>query len=67
MKSAINSISLWFGLIMVIVVFTGAFAFSFSDLMIDRLFGTQRTIFIVILFAYGVYRSFRVYRLFRES
>ncbi|MES2679316.1 MAG: hypothetical protein V4635_05495 [Bacteroidota bacterium] len=67
MKSALKAVSLWFGLFMVITVFAGAIAFTFTDFMNDRLFGTQRNVFIIILLLYGFYRGFRVYRLFRES
>ncbi|HOZ86310.1 MAG TPA: hypothetical protein PL029_01070 [Bacteroidia bacterium] len=67
MKSLLNSVSLWFGLFMVIVVIAGAIAFALTDFMSDRLFGMQRNIFIIILLFYGVYRGFRVYRLFRDS
>jgi len=52
---------------MVIVVIAGAIAFALTDFMSDRLFGMQRNIFIIILLFYGVYRGFRVYRLFRDS
>jgi len=62
MKPIFNSLSIWFGLIMIVVVTSGAIAFAFTDFMNDRLYGTKRIIFIFILFAYAVYRGFRMYQ-----
>lgn len=67
MKFGINTISGWFGLIMVIVVFSGVIAFTFTDFMEDKLFGPRRTGFILILLAYGVYRSIRLYQVFKQA
>ena len=62
MKLGLHTISAWFGLVMIILVLAGAFAFMFTDFMSDKLFGGKRTGFIVMLFAYAVYRSFRLYQ-----
>ncbi len=67
MKPGIHTVSAWFGAMMVLLVFSGAFAFAFTDLMADRLFGSKRIWFIVILVAYGIYRSFRLYQVFKQS
>ena len=56
-----------FGAVMVLVVLSGAIAFTFTDVMSDRLFGPKRTLFIVILFAYAAYRSFRLYQVLKSS
>ncbi len=67
MKTGLKFISLWFGLLMVVVVFSGVIAFAFTDFMDDRLFGNRRTVFVLILLAYGIYRGFRTYQLFKEK
>jgi hypothetical protein len=59
--------SLWFGTIMVLVVVAGALVFSFTDFYDDRLYGSKRTIFIVVLFAYALYRGWRTYLLFKQK
>lgn len=66
MKLGLNSITLWFGMIMVLVVIAGAFAIAFTDFMSDRLFGAKRTGFIILLLAYAIYRSFRIYLLIKQ-
>jgi uncharacterized membrane protein (DUF373 family) len=66
MKLGLHTITAWFGIIMIILVISGAVLLTFTDLMSDKLFGTKRTVFIFILIAYGVYRSFRLYHLFKH-
>ena len=66
-KIGLQNMSVWFGAMMVLLVFSGAVAFAFTDFMDDRLFGSRRTWFVVILAAYGVYRSFRLYQVFKQS
>jgi predicted histidine transporter YuiF (NhaC family) len=60
MKFGLNSLSLWFGAMMIFLVFAGAVAFTFTDFMDDRLFGIKRIAFIIILTAYGFYRIVRL-------
>ena len=60
MKLGLNTLSSWFGIIMILLVVSGAIAFLFTDLMIDRLHGGKRTGFIIMLFAYAIYRGFRL-------
>jgi hypothetical protein len=67
MKLGLNSISVWFGMIMILLVLAGAIAFSFTDFMDDRLFGTKRFFFVLLLIAYAVYRGFRLYQIFKRS
>jgi hypothetical protein len=67
MKPGMPPLSVWFGAIMVLVVLSGALAFTFTDLMSDTLFGSKRILFIVILFAYAIYRSFRLYQVFKQQ
>jgi hypothetical protein len=66
MKLGLNTLSIWFGMIMIILVIAGAFTFSFTDVMSDRLFGAKRTGFIIMLFAYAVYRGFRLYQSLKQ-
>lgn len=65
MNKALKHISIWFGVIMILMVTAGAVAFAFTDLMNDRLYGTKRTVFVFILLAYGIYRGFRLYQTIR--
>lgn len=60
MKLGLNTLTIWFGMIMIIVVVAGAIAFSFTDVMIEKLHGPKRTGFIVMLFSYAIYRGFRL-------
>lgn len=66
MKLGLNTISIWFGVIMIIVVMAGAIAFSVTDVMSDRLFGAKRIGLIVMLFVYSIYRSFRLYQSLKQ-
>ena len=60
-----RSISLWSGVIMIVLITAGAGAIIFTDAFDDRLYGTKRTVFVVILLAYAVYRGFRLRQLLR--
>ena len=66
MKIGLNLIPLWFGIVMILVVVSLAMAVSFTDFMDDRLYGNKRIFFIVLLFSYAVYRSFRLYHLIQK-
>jgi len=63
----INSLSIWFGMIMILLVLAGAFAFAFTDFMDYRLYGRKRFFFVLLLLAYGVYRIFRLRQLLKEN
>lgn len=67
MKLGLNAISVWFGMITIVIVVTGAFAFAFTDIMCDKLFGSKRTGFIIMLFAYAIYRGFRLYQNLKQK
>lgn len=67
MKLGLNTISIWFGMIMILLVISGAISFLFTDLMIDRLYGGKRTGFIIMLFAYTIYRGFRLYQSLKQG
>ena len=63
----LNTLSAWLGIFMIILVLSAAVAFSITDVMSDRLYGGKRTGFIVMLFAYAVYRAFRLYQNLKQS
>jgi amino acid permease len=60
MKLGLQTISIWFGVMMVALVVVGAFAITFTNFMEDRLFGAKRIAFIFVLLAYAIYRIFRI-------
>lgn len=66
MKLGLNTISLWFGCLMVLVTISGAIVFAFTDVMNDRLFGNNRIVMSVIFFAYAIYRSIRLYQSIKQ-
>jgi hypothetical protein len=63
MKLGLNSISTWFSLLMITLTVAGAFAFAFTDFMDERLFGTKRVFFVILLVLYSIYRVFRLYQM----
>lgn len=63
----LNIVSLWFGIIMITLVTAGAIAIAFTDFMSERLYGTKRVVFVILLLAYAVYRGFRIYQLMKYS
>jgi hypothetical protein len=60
-------VSVWFGVVMVVLLLSGAIAFTFTDFMIDSLFGKRRLFFIVLLLSYSVYRSMRIYQVLKRT
>lgn len=67
MKLGLNTISVWFGMIMILLVLSGAIAFAFTDFMDDRLYGTKRIFFVVMLLAYAIYRIFRLRHALKQT
>ena len=67
MKIGLNQITLVMGIIMILFVLTGAVVITFTDVMSDRLHGTKRIAFIFVLIAYAIYRSFRVYQVYKSK
>ncbi|MGE0568993.1 MAG: hypothetical protein AB7O73_13715 [Bacteroidia bacterium] len=55
-----KQVTIWFSAIVIMLVTCGAIAFAFTDVMSDRLNGTKRSIFVVTLGLYSVYRGFRL-------
>jgi hypothetical protein len=67
MKNGINMMSLWFSIFMVVIVVAGAVAFTFTDFMIDRLYGNKRMILTVVFLIYAVFRGIRIYQVFKSN
>ena len=66
MKFGLNTISVWFGMIMILLVVAGAIAITFTDFLSDRLYGNKRIFFVIILLAYAVYRVFRLRQMLKQ-
>jgi hypothetical protein len=60
-------ISFWFGGVMVVVVVALAIGILSTDMLSDRLYGNKRIFFVILLLAYAVYRSYRMYRVMKDS
>lgn len=60
-------LSITISFLAVVLVITFAIAFSFTTLMADSIYGIKRQLFVAILVAYGVYRGYRLYRMFKTS
>ncbi|MBC7694386.1 MAG: hypothetical protein H7141_02960 [Burkholderiales bacterium] len=60
-KSPTELINLVFSGFMVLLTFTGAAIFLFTDLMSDKAHGNKRVILGIIFLAYAIYRSYRIY------
>jgi hypothetical protein len=67
MKNGINMVTLWFSILMVLIVIAGAIAFTFTDFMIDRVYGNKRMILTVVFLAYAVFRGIRIYQIFKAN
>jgi len=66
-KSPTEMINLVFSAMMVLLTFTGAIVFLFTDLMSDRAFGSKRIILGVVFLAYAIYRSYRMYNAYKNK
>lgn len=66
-KSPIELINLVFSGLMVLITFTGAIVFLFTDLMTDRAYGNKRIILGVVFLAYAIYRSYRMYTAIKKE
>ena len=52
---------------MVLLTLTGAIVFLFTDLLSDRAFGNKRIILGVVFLTYAIYRSYRMYTVFKSK
>ncbi len=60
-------VTLWFSVLMVLIVIAGAIAFTFTDFMIDRVYGNKRIILTVVFLAYAAFRGVRIYQIFKSN
>lgn len=67
MKNWPNMMTLWFSVMMVMIVIAGAIAFTFTDFMSDRLYGTKRVVLTIVFLAYAVFRGIRIYQVFKSN
>lgn len=67
MKNNLNFVTLWFSVLMVLVVIAGAIAFTFTDFMSDRVYGSKRIILTVVFLGYAAYRGVRIYQVFKSN
>ena len=67
MRNGINMVSLWFSVAMVLIVIAGAAAFTFTDFMSDRVYGTKRIVLTIVFLAYAVFRGVRIYQIFKSK
>lgn len=66
-KSPTELINLVFGGMMVLLTFTGAIVFFFTDLLSDKAFGSKRIVLGLVFLAYAVYRSYRMYSAYTKQ
>ena len=66
-KSPIELINLTFSSMMVLLTAAGFFVFLFTDFFSDRVFGNKRYILACVFLAYAIYRSYRMYQVFKQK
>jgi uncharacterized membrane protein len=66
-KSPVELVNLVFSGMMVLLTFTGAIVFFFTDLLSDKAFGTKRIVLGVVFLAYAIYRSYRMYTAYKTK
>ena len=66
-KSPTELINLVFSGMMVLLTFTGAIIFFFTDLLSDKAFGAKRIILGIVFLAYAIYRSYRMYNTYKNN
>lgn len=66
-KSPTELINITFSGLMILLTLTGAIVFLFTDLLSDRAFGNKRIILGVVFLAYAIYRSYRMYSVFKNK
>ena len=66
MKLGLNTLSFWFGAVMVLAVTVLAGTLLLTDAMMDRLSGSRRSFFIVLMLAYALYRGYRLFSVYKQ-
>lgn len=67
MNNNINYVTIGFSAAMVILVIAGAVAFTFTDFMADRVYGTKRIVLTIVFLAYAVFRGIRIYQVLKSK
>lgn len=67
MRPITGLVSIWFGIVMVVIVLFLGCLVAFTDVMTDRLYGHKRSFFIGLMFTYAAYRAFRIYQLSKQK
>ena len=66
-RSATELINLTFSGLMVLLTVTGTIVFFFTDLLSDRVYGNKRYILGTVFLIYAVYRTYRMYGVFKKE
>lgn len=66
-KMGLNNISVIFGIVMVLLLLSGSVAFTFTNFMMDSLYGQKRVFFVILLLSYSAYRIFRIYQVIKGN
>lgn len=66
-KSPTELVNLTFTGLMILLTLAGAIVFLFTDLLSDRAFGNKRIILGFVFLAYAIYRSYRMYSMFKNK
>lgn len=62
-----KQVTIWFSVVMILLVTCGALLFAFTDVMSDRVSGNKRLLLIFVFAAYSLYRAFRLKTLLKEK
>jgi len=63
----LNSINAIFTGFVIVLCVVFSYFLLFTDLMIDTMHGTKRTVFVIVLLSYGAFRGYRLIRSFKEG
>jgi uncharacterized membrane protein len=66
-RSPTEMINLTFSGMMILLTLAGAIVFLFTDLLSDRAFGNKRITLGIVFLAYAIYRSYRMYSVFKSK
>ena len=66
-KSPTEYINLGFSIIMILITTIGSFLFLFTDFYDYKIFGSKRYVLAFVFLAYAIFRSYRVYNVFKTE
>jgi len=55
-----KQVHIWLSAFIIVIVAMAAIGFAFTDFMSDRLYGNKRSVFVIVLGLYSVYRAYRL-------